>query len=507
MSTTAPSREVPPPPRPRAGFPRALVVLAWLAFAGAIGLGTLVLGPIKGIGAIAGVVLTIIIVQLPIVGLSISLFVNTCFQVIGSAHIIGLPLSLSKIFGALTLGGFIVQFVLQRWKAARSAQITGVLPFLGVMLLWTMMLDPAGVATEGLVKFLQTLLLFYLIANMAGRSQAWFDIALWSLLVALATGAFIAILEHFVPALQLASDDPRLAQGALGAVLDTESVTGVVIKRVTGGMGDSNWFAYAMAAGLPLCLALWLRHERLLPRIVLLGIAGLMAIGLVYSFTRTGFLALAVAILYLVARRTLPLLPALAGGLAVFAVALVYVPEGFTDRFFSSRYLKEGSTPIRRDLAATAWAITKESPLIGHGYGQFGNEYVRLLKTDPNLVDPRVGQWGKNIIAEVETGKEDPTNVGAHSLPLELGVEFGAIGVAAYLIWLVSFWRDLAFSERHGNAHHRVLAICMKASFIGLMVCAILAHMKFLKILWLIAGFAAALAWLVRRSAEREAGP
>lgn len=484
--------------------------LGWSVFALALALAIVAVGPVKGGGAVAGGILAIVVAQLPIVGLTLSMFANTCFQVLGSAHIVGLPLSLTKIFGALTLGGFLVQFALKRWRLASSAQMAGVVPLALVVVVWTFALDPAGVAMRGLGQFAQTFLLFFLVVNIAGRSERWFEITLWALVLGLAGSGVIAILEHNLTSLQVADDDSRLTEGTVGAILDTESLTGVVIKRVTGGMGDANWFAYSIAAGLPLCLYLWLAYDRLLARVVSGAAAALMLVGLVYSFTRTGFLGLGVATAYLLVRRTLPVVPVMAGALAMLVVALFYVPEGFVDRFFSRKYLEEGSTPLRRDLVRSAFAIFLESPVVGHGYGQFGNEYVEILKTRPSrTLSANVSDWALSVMRDVDAGREDPTNLGTHNMPLEIGVEFGLVGLAAYGIWLISFWRDTAFVSQWGPPRYRLLAICLQAALLGLLMCSLLAHMKFLKILWLVAAFAGALAWLVRRLADdgERAGP
>jgi hypothetical protein len=105
---------------------------------------------------------------------------------------------------------------------------------------------------------------------------------------------------------------------------------------------------------LPLNL-FWFWYARgLAARLLVLGTAGLQLFALVLSYTRAGFLGLAVAGAYLVWRRVISFqLVAWAGAAAVVA-GLVWLPPGFVDRVFSFEYLAEGSTPMRKDLTGAS---------------------------------------------------------------------------------------------------------------------------------------------------------
>jgi hypothetical protein len=51
---------------------------------------------------------------------------------------------------------------------------------------------------------------------------------------------------------------------------------------------------------------------------------------------------------------------------------------------------------------------------------------------------------------------------------------------------------DLRIAERWGTREDQLLAICIAAGLIGFYVCGLFVHVKYLKILWFLAGFAAA---------------
>jgi len=81
----------------------------------------LLLGPAKGLVISVGVLVVFLSLVHPIAGLAIVVFANTSFQVLGSSHITGAPLSLSKMFGAITLGAVMLHMMFSGWKITKSS--------------------------------------------------------------------------------------------------------------------------------------------------------------------------------------------------------------------------------------------------------------------------------------------------------------------------------------------------------------------------------------------------
>jgi O-antigen ligase len=314
-------------------------------------------------------------------------------------------------------------------------------------------------------------------------------IACASLTAGMAFSGVIGALEHFVPSLAIESDDPAMQLGTIGAVLDHDSLEGITLRRITGGLGDSNWLAATVAVVLPLNLFWWWMARGLLARSLVLAITGLQLMALVLSYTRAGFAGLGVAVVFLAWKKLIPVRLVAWGAVIAILIGLIWLPEGFMDRVFSVKYLEEGSTPMRQDLTGTALRFALERPILGYGYGQFGIEFVSRLNTD---LSNRVGAWGFELARAIEDGRELARNVGAHNLYLEVMVEYGLLGLVPFVAFMILALRDLRCAERWGNEENRVLAICIAAGLIAFYVCGVFVHAKYLKILWFMTGLAAA---------------
>lgn len=448
------------------------------------------LGPTKTIAVVFGIILSAAIFEWPIVGLVAVFFSETCFQVLGSAHLTGLPVSVGKLLGTLTLAMWALKFLRDRIALTYSPQMLALLGYFCAMVVVSLLVHPLEPAPEnGFFKFLQVALLFWLTANIAGQSRQLLLAACFGLSAAIAGAGVIGILEHFVPSFGIEADDPALQLGALGGVLDRDSLDGVTIRRITGGLGDSNWLAYTLAAVIPLNLFWWHRVRAIPAAAVVIAIAGLQVLGLVLSYTRAGLVGLAVAIGYLLWRRALPPGPVFAAALVGSLVALFWLPAGFVDRMFSLQYLEEGSTPMRKDLTGTALYFALQRPILGYGYGQFGVEFMRQLNTD---LSTRVGAWGVDLVRAVEEGREYVQNIGAHNLYLEVVVEYGLLGLIPFLSFIFLAFRDLRLCRRWGDETDRLLSCCLAAGLLGFCACGMFGHAKYLKILWILTGLAAA---------------
>lgn len=449
------------------------------------------IGAFKGLSMIAGAAGAALIMAYPLLGLIGVILSGTCFQIIGSSQFVGLPMSLGKLFGLLTLGAWGLHFWRNRPGITRTSQVIPLGLFLLIISLSAFverLVPKSGVplmGMDGLFRMLQVYLLFFLVANLAGESRLAFITALITLNAGMAISGIISLVEYFIPALDIANE--LGAASSIGAVVDRESIPGVEMRRVTGGVGDPNWLAYTAAAVLPLNLYLWRRFQAVIPRCLIVSAVGLECVSLVLSFTRSGFIGLAAGLAYLLWRRRLPVAPFAALTVLAVVSAPLWVPPGFIERMFSSRYLKEGSTPARRELFIDGVYAFQEKPFWGHGYGQFGYYFVEKMQRRPR------SEWSDSVEDSIKQGYENPEDVGVHCLYLEIGVEYGLAGLIPFLLILVYSCKDLSVVETLGSDDDRELAICIAACILCFAVCGIFAHIKVLKIIWLLTGFAAAL--------------
>jgi O-antigen ligase len=448
------------------------------------------LGPITGIGALLGLALLTMIFFYPIAGLALMLLAGTAFQVLGSEHLTGLPLSLAKLAGLLTLLAWIARSLVDRVPLTYSPQVPALVGLAFILVLATLAADNAAVAREGLFRYAQLFLLFFMIASIAGQSKTMLDAACLSLTACVALSAIIGLFEFFIPSLSIESDDPSLVQGAIGAIIDRNSLDGVEIKRVTGGLENSNWFAYTLVAVLPINLYLWHRYSGWVMRSLVLTAAALQSTGIVLSYTRSALLALGVAVAFLVWKRRLPLAPLLAATLIGAAALVVWNPPGL-QRMFSTQYLQEGSTPMRSWLIRGGIALILERPLTGYGYYQFGPAVVRWLEHQP--VDETVDTWLRELEKRVAAGEEQYEWVMPHNTILQVWTEYGLFAFIAFVFFVFFSLHDLRIARRFGSPAERELSDCLAAGVLALVTCAMFGHLTLLKILWIVPGFAAAL--------------
>jgi O-antigen ligase len=453
-------------------------------------------GPVLTIAGLAGIAVVAVIVHSPIIGLFLVILSGTSLQTLTSAHVIGAPASLTGLIGPIVVVAWVNHVAVRRVALTYSPQMPALLAYGAVVLLSTAIQPAVDLSLTGLARLTQFYILYFLVANIAAESRTHLLATTLALVASMTLSGFLGLLEHFVPALGITDDDPRLIQGAFGSIIDEMSVDSTPIRRATGGLGDSNWFAYCLSVTLPLTVFMWRSFPSPWARTLTAISAFVQMAGMVISYTRAGFVALLVAGAFLMFKRRLPLLPLLAGALLAGATFLIYQPPGFIDRMFSTTYLKEGSTPLRRELLTAGFALASERPLLGFGYGQFGHEFMNRLIVGKSEI-------AESLIRKVEEGRDLAENIGAHNLYLEVMVEYGLLGLIPFLAFLWFILADLRDTERQGDPVYADLAVCLRSGEVACFVCGMFGHAKALKIIWIFAGLAAAL----RRRAVEEAVP
>ena len=226
-------------------------------------------------------------------------------------------------------------------------------------------------------------------------------------------------------------------------------------------------------------------------RLLVLAAAGLQSVGIVLSFTRSAMIALAATVLFLVIRRRLPLKPLLVAGMLGAAGFAAWSPAGL-ERIYSVQYAQEGSTPLRTYLLLGGVALVQERPITGFGYNQYGPNFIHWLEAQ-GVVAEGVAIWERELERRVAAGEERLEWIMPHNTILQVWVEFGLLGVLGFGGLIVLMFHDLGQARRFGNPQCGLLADCLIASALGFFVCAMFGHLGLAKIVWLLAGYAAAL--------------
>ena len=269
------------------------------------------------------------------------------------------------------------------------------------------------------------------------------------------------------------------------------SHVGVRIAGVVGGIFENpNDLATSLVLLIPMAAALALNRTGI-PRFFYYACCGVLAIGVVTTFSRGGFLGLVAMGAWLLwklsrGRRFVGAL-AFAATITVFLAAM---PLGYSSRL-SSIFDKEsdptGSSEARIELLQRSSAIALRHLFIGVGMGNFHIYSIHEQR--------------------------------AHNSYLEIAAELGIAGLIAYLIMLFAPLRSLRRIEadrvdkrkkgldRLGPPERRgtyYLAVALQASLIGYIVCSFFGSIQYLWFLYYPLAYAVALKQIAKAESESE---
>ena len=429
--------------------------------------------------AIPGIVFTGVILLAPLVGLVLTV-ITQIIWLLGAYAPGGIgALALSKVFTGLTALAWMQGALRDRVALTYAPHMLALAVFVLVVLLGPVLTPAFEDSIIGIGKYAMMVLPYFLVANLA-ISRRGVRVVVIAVTAAATLAALLALVERFLPGVDL-----KFGEGiSLGAHTDDLSLDGgQAIVRVTGGIGDANWFSYTMATALPLCLY-WFRVGRSAwVKCLAVGMAMLQAVGIVLSYTRTPLIGLAGVVLFLLWKRRLPLLPVLVMAAVLGVASPLWLPAGFLDRFFSEKYLREGSTPMRREIFSMAINLIQMRPILGHGYQQFGPQFIKYSKTE----------MGEEWERRDEAGTEPASLLRAHNLYLDVWVLHGLVGLLPLVLMFALLLRELNQVSITGPPDEAELAVVLMACLISFYLCGLGGHSQELKIFWVLAGLAAGL--------------
>jgi len=299
-------------------------------------------------------------------------------------------------------------------------------------------------------KYLKTVIIFILMVNLIDTRQRIFS--LWKLVVVF--GAVFGV-------------------SAINSYLKGEFTDhGLRIEGIVGGMFENpNDLATALDLLLPFAVLLTLIRKGL-SRLFYLGCAACIAVGVLVTFSRGGFLgliALSGVLLWKLGRGRR--LKTTLGAALVCGILFAALPGGYGDRvatIFKSDEDQTGSAQLRRELMERAATVAINRPIVGVGMGNFHIYSIREKV--------------------------------AHNAYLEIAAELGVMGLIAYLIVILAPFRSLRRIERQtrgvrskGEREMYWLSVTIQASLIAYMVCSFFASIQYLWYLYYTAAYAVAL--------------
>lgn len=260
--------------------------------------------------------------------------------------------------------------------------------------------------------------------------------------------------------------------------------------RISGPIGDPNFYAQILVVLVPLAMErLW--HARtLFPKVIAGWALAVSGLSILFTFSRGGFVGLAVVIAIMLFRHPPKLLPLLAT-LVLLVGVIPFIPPKYLDRLSTLTDVIPGTggapttdVSIRGRLSENTVALRMfaDHPLMGVGLGnypEYYQAYSRQLGIDPRL--------------EVRQ---------PHSLYLEIASEMGALGLAAFVLLIWALFRGLQSAHTlftaGGMDEYAAIAAAFGVGVIGYLTGALFLHSAFPRFFWLLFGIGMALPQVAR---------
>jgi O-antigen ligase len=305
------------------------------------------------------------------------------------------PFRIALLTAGVAIASFAAQCVFERRPLT---VMTPEVRLTGFLVLWAiasipLSYWPGGTASFLLDFYLKTVAVFWLLANVVD-SVSRLRTVIWAM-VLMSVPLSLTAVQNYLAGLFVAHGDGRIV--GYGSSL----------------AGNPNDLALMLNLLLPLAGALMVSTASAAARAALAAIIGLDLLGVVVTFSRAGFLTLAVLFALLLVRLFLRGRTELAAGMAVLALAgALLVPSRYLGRIATIVDIGSdttGSAQERwRDTKAAARFMVK-NPVVGAGAGM-------------------------NVLALNE--ERGPTWKAVHNAYLEYGVELGFPGLVLFALLL-----------------------------------------------------------------------
>ena len=299
------------------------------------------------------------------------------------------------------------------------------------------------------------------------RTRRMFVVAMWAIIGSAAILASMTVAQHFSPGLTFFGF-------ALPPVYELTS-TGEAARAV-GPVGNPNAYAQMLVVAVPFAFARLVCERRLALRILAAASILLSAAAVYFTFSRGGFVGLAVVLVLCLMRYRARI------GVVVLAAALILLLAGPVSGTYSTRLgtlaqvLPWHTNKQKGDLSIEGRAaflraglhLWRDHPLGGVGYANYPvsyQAYNRGVGTDPTL------------------------GSSPHDTPVEVLSETGVVGLALWLILFVAAFARLRHARSRGgddDGEAKITADYLAIALVGYLVTGLFLGATYALLLWLL---------------------
>lgn len=471
----------------------AATALAAVGLAAALG-AVAVSSPLVAVGLVGVTLLGMAILVRPSVATLVVVAILYSNAGVIAVHFHDVPSFVAAATPALLIPPLAAFIVLERRAIVVTSAFPWIVIFLLAQLISGIASTDAGTAFDTIVTFaLEGIGLYFLVTNVV-RSR---DVIIAIVWILLAIGAFLGALSFYQDATGTYDNNYLgFAQPSEATVSSVDVGLGTTAQfRLAGNIGEKNRYAQIMLMLVPLGLFMAIGERSRVRRILALGAAGVISLGVALTFSRgaaVGFVLLFGIMFLMGYLKWKHMLAVVLGAAIVLAAVPVYAERLATLVAVSESVGSTGidqadgaiQSRVTEGLAALlAWA---DHPIIGVGPGEFPQYYRQYAE----IVGIRV----------LATDRE------AHNLYLGMAAELGLIGITVFLIIIGLTLRDLARARKAVRAHDPMMADVTTGfilAIVAYLATGIFLHMSFVRYFWLMLALAAATA-LIAKAIARE---
>jgi putative inorganic carbon (hco3(-)) transporter len=394
---------------------------------------------------------------------------------------------------SLVLGGLILIGILRRGDRLQFLPPPRLLAAFGAYGL--VVLGSAFWAAEPLRTFdtssrlAREMLLALLVATVVRRTRT-LPLTLWAMFGTIVTLGIVGAVQHV-------TEDYGSSFLGLAGAIQANIVSGTDDWRVTGPLGDPNYFAQTLVVGVAIGMVLLAHERRWSLRLVALVGTAVTTFAVLPTYSRGGAVALVVVVgVFLLLQRPSRLVVGVLLG-AVLVGALI-APADFRERLVVGTQVTQSpedtDTAVRGRLSEmlAAAAMFGDRPLSGVGAGNYPahyEEYAQALQLDDRRAERA-----------------------AHSLYLEIAAETGIVGLGTFGVLLVLLGQSLAVHRRRstgpgfgrrGRGSGEALGLAM----LGFLATSVFLHAAHARTLWLLAALILVLPDLSDGSSDQSEPP